>query len=75
MSSISKISYNENVQVSKKESNRQIEQEEKRNILVRFEPSIADGIDEFRHDHRFSSRNEAINWLVEYALKQKPKRS
>lgn len=29
-------------------------------------------VDDFRFENRFQSRAEAIRWLVEWALKQKP---
>ena len=31
-------------------------------------------IDRFRHQQMFATRSEAIEFLLEYALKQKPKR-
>lgn len=47
----------------------------KRYISVLFEKDTLAAIDDFRYKNRFPSRTEAIRWLIEYALKQKPKRS
>ena len=38
-----------------------------------FQKRLVDRIDDFRFRHRFQSRKEAIEWLLDWALKQKPK--
>ncbi len=30
-------------------------------------------LDDFRFEHRFYNRSETVRWLLEWALKQKPK--
>ena len=45
----------------------------KRYISLLLDESVLKDIDDFRFKHRFPSRTEAIRWLIEFALKQKPK--
>lgn len=45
----------------------------RRYVSVYFDESALDRIDRFRWQHRFISRTEAIRFLVDYALDQKPK--
>jgi hypothetical protein len=71
MSSISEISYNKFVP-AKKESAPSSKDPYK--FLVRFDPDIAERLNDFRHARKFESKNETINWLIDYALKQNPKR-
>ncbi len=37
-------------------------------------PDLLKRIDDFRFDNRFESRSEAIRWLLDFALKKKPRR-
>jgi metal-responsive CopG/Arc/MetJ family transcriptional regulator len=39
-----------------------------------MEPDLVKRIDDFRFKQRFTSRAEAIRWLIEHALAQKPRR-
>ena len=49
---------------------------EKITILnFRIEPKLLSRIDDFRFQQRFENRAEAIKWLLDWALTQKPKRS
>jgi hypothetical protein len=36
-------------------------------------PALLGAVDEFRFKNKFTSRAQAILWLLEFALKQKPK--
>jgi len=36
------------------------------------EPELLKRLDDFRFKHRFPTRAQAIKWLLDYALKQKP---
>ena len=47
---------------------------EKQYVNVLFEERMLKEIDDFRFENRFPSRTEAIRWLLEWALKQNPKR-
>lgn len=42
-------------------------------VLVLFEKTQLDLVEEFRFKNRFASRNEALRWLIDFALKQRPK--
>jgi metal-responsive CopG/Arc/MetJ family transcriptional regulator len=42
-------------------------------VLLRLEKNVLEKVDDFRFDHRFESRTEAIRWLLEFALSQNPK--
>jgi metal-responsive CopG/Arc/MetJ family transcriptional regulator len=48
---------------------------EKKYLNMFFDRQIVDAIDEFRFKNRFPNRTETIRWLIDYALKQKPKPS
>ena len=37
-----------------------------------IETDLLKAIDDFRFEHRFSSRAAAVKWLVAWALKQRP---
>ena len=43
--------------------------------LIHFvvEPDFIERVDEFRYKNHFPTRAAAIKWLIEFALKQKPK--
>jgi metal-responsive CopG/Arc/MetJ family transcriptional regulator len=43
-------------------------------VAVPMEPDLIKRIDDFRFKQRFTSRAEAIRWLIEHALAQRPKR-
>jgi len=45
-----------------------------KNLNLKIDTQTLDDIDNFRFKNRFPSRTEAIRWLIEFALKQKPKR-
>jgi metal-responsive CopG/Arc/MetJ family transcriptional regulator len=47
--------------------------DEKQMIHMRFDAALLERVDSFRFRHRFESRTAAIEWLVQWALKQKPK--
>jgi len=36
------------------------------------EPELLKRLDDFRYKHRFPTRAQAIKWLLDWALKQKP---
>ncbi|MBZ5504979.1 MAG: hypothetical protein LAO78_05785 [Acidobacteriia bacterium] len=42
-------------------------------VHLRLKKELRERIDEFRWEYRFEDRTKAINWLLEYALNQKPK--
>jgi metal-responsive CopG/Arc/MetJ family transcriptional regulator len=44
-------------------------------VNILFDKKTLEEIDDFRFKQRFASRTEAIRWLIEHALKQKPKRA
>lgn len=45
----------------------------KRPLLhILMEQSLIDRLDDFRFEHRFTSRAAAVIWLLEWALGQKP---
>jgi metal-responsive CopG/Arc/MetJ family transcriptional regulator len=46
--------------------------DEKPAVLLRMEDPLFEEIEDFRFRHRFASRAQAIRWLLEWALKQKP---
>jgi hypothetical protein len=37
-----------------------------------FEKTLLKRLDDFRFKHRFESRTDAIKWLLDWALNQKP---
>ena len=41
------------------------------NFLI--EPELLERVDDFRFKNRFQTRAAAIKWLLDWALKQKPK--
>lgn len=41
------------------------------NVLVGLQPELIAEIDEYRWDHRISSRNEAIRQLLQFAITEK----
>lgn len=43
-------------------------------VNIGFDRALIDAIDAFRYKNCFPTRVEAIRWLLEYALKQKPKK-
>jgi hypothetical protein len=47
--------------------------DEKQMTHMRFDAALLERVDTFRFKHRFESRTAAIEWLVAWALKQKPK--
>ena len=46
--------------------------EEKQMVHMRLEGPLLKRLDDFRFKHRFASRTDALRWLVEWALAQKP---
>ena len=42
-------------------------------VPIRVDGSLAKEIEDFRFEHRFFSRSETVRWLLQYALRQKPK--
>jgi hypothetical protein len=38
-----------------------------------IDPALLKRVDDFRFKERFSTRSAAVKWLLEWALKQKPK--
>lgn len=42
-------------------------------INIQFDEELLQQIDDFRFKFRFTSRTEAIRWLIRFALEQKPK--
>jgi metal-responsive CopG/Arc/MetJ family transcriptional regulator len=46
--------------------------DEKQYVNVLFDEKLLSRMDDFRFKHRFTSRTEAIRWLLDWALKQKP---
>jgi metal-responsive CopG/Arc/MetJ family transcriptional regulator len=42
-------------------------------ILLRLEKEMIEKVDDFRFNHRFESRTQAIRWLLKWALSQNPK--
>jgi hypothetical protein len=38
-----------------------------------IEPELLESVDDFRFKNRFPTRAAAIKWLLDWALKQKPK--
>jgi metal-responsive CopG/Arc/MetJ family transcriptional regulator len=45
---------------------------EKQYVNVLFDVKLLSRVEDFRFKHRFPSRTEAIRWLLDHALKQKP---
>ena len=39
---------------------------------MRYDDQLLRRVDDFRFKHRFESRSEAVRWLLDWALKQKP---
>ncbi len=48
--------------------------EQRRYVNILFDEETLKAIDAFRFKNQFPSRTEAIRWLIDYALKQKPRR-
>lgn len=46
------------------------EEKQKRYINILFQEKLLQEIDDFRFKNRMANRNEAIRWLIEYALKE-----
>jgi hypothetical protein len=46
--------------------------EEKQPVHMLFEKPLLKRLDDFRFKHRFESRTDAIKWLLDWALSQKP---
>jgi len=44
----------------------------KQPIHMRIGKPLLERLDDFRVRHRFVSRTEAVRWLLDWALKQKP---
>jgi hypothetical protein len=42
-------------------------------VHLRLRKELWDKVDNFRFDHRFENRTQAIHWLLEFALNQNPK--
>jgi hypothetical protein len=42
-------------------------------VHMLYERDLLLRIDDFRFEHRFASRTEAIKWLLKWALDHKPK--
>ena len=42
-------------------------------VNVLFDEKLLKGVEDFRFKNRFSSRTEAIRWLLKWAIDQKPK--
>lgn len=42
-------------------------------LHLRLKNELVERIDDFRFNHRFETRTEAIRWLLEFALNQNPK--
>jgi Arc/MetJ-type ribon-helix-helix transcriptional regulator len=47
--------------------------EDDKMMSLRIPESLIHQIDDFRFKYRFMSRTEAIRWLIQYALQQKPR--
>ncbi len=45
---------------------------EKQYVNILFDETMLKRIDDFRFKNRFPSRNEAVRWLIGWALDQKP---
>jgi len=45
----------------------------KMGILLRLDQDLVKRVKDFRFDHRFESRQDAMVWLLEFALKTVPK--
>jgi metal-responsive CopG/Arc/MetJ family transcriptional regulator len=45
---------------------------QKQYVNVLFEEKLLSRVDDFRFKNRFASRTEAIRWLLDWALSQKP---
>jgi hypothetical protein len=41
-------------------------------VHMRMEPVLLKRVDDFRFKHRFENRSQAIRWLLDWALGQKP---
>jgi metal-responsive CopG/Arc/MetJ family transcriptional regulator len=46
--------------------------EDKQMVNMLYEKGLLKRLDDFRFKHRFESRTDAIKWLLEWALGQKP---
>ncbi len=42
-------------------------------VAIRLEESLAKELEDFRFEHRFFNRSETVRWLLQWALRQKPK--
>ena len=51
-----------------------VAKESRKYINIPFDDKSLEAIDEFRFRNRFPTRTGTIRWLIEYALKQKPKK-
>jgi hypothetical protein len=51
-----------------------VAKESRKYINIPFDGKSLEAIDEFRFRNRFPTRTGTIRWLIEYALKQKPKK-
>jgi hypothetical protein len=45
---------------------------EKQPVHMLFEKPLLKRLDDFRFKHRFESRTDAIKWLLDWALNQRP---
>jgi metal-responsive CopG/Arc/MetJ family transcriptional regulator len=41
-------------------------------VHLRFDQEILEQLDDFRFQHRFETRSDAIRWLLSWALSRKP---
>lgn len=39
---------------------------------IKLEEALSKQIEDFRFEHRFETRSDAIRWLLGWALKQRP---
>jgi hypothetical protein len=58
--------------MSPKKSSEQAEQSELKLTGYRLSQDELKGIEDYFYKHRFKSRNEAVRWLLTYALKRDP---
>jgi metal-responsive CopG/Arc/MetJ family transcriptional regulator len=48
--------------------------EDKKLVHMLFDATLLKRLDDFRFKNRFANRTEAIKWLLDWALSQKPSR-
>jgi metal-responsive CopG/Arc/MetJ family transcriptional regulator len=46
--------------------------DDKQMLHMRFDAALLKRLDDFRFKHRFESRTDAVRWLLDWALGQKP---